>query len=120
MEINVNELAKAIQDTLENYSKDVVDKMEKSSDANAKKGAKKLRESGPKKTGKYRAGWTKKKVGTAHIVYNKDRYQLSHLLESGYMLRNGRRKEGRPHIKPVEVEMVRDFENDIKKAIQDG
>lgn len=121
MKISISDITKVVQETLQSYTKEVTDEMEKSADRNAKKGAKKLRETSPKRTEgskSYAAGWTKRKKGKTHTVLNRTKPQLTHLLEKGWTKRDGKKKEGTPHIKPVELEMVKDYEEDIRRAIK--
>ena len=70
----------------------------------AKGAVKQLKETSPKRTGKYAAGWTRKKKGKTIIVHNR-RYQLTHLLEKGHAKRGGGRVAARVHIAPVEKEV---------------
>ena len=72
----------------------------------AKEATKKLRQTSPKKTGKYAKGWTyqveKGRISNEATVYGKkDTYPLAHLLEFGHAKRNGGRVAGIEHIKPV-------------------
>ena len=75
----------------------------------------KLKASSPRSKGKssYKGGhyatkWTTEsdragKTDTTTIVYNKKpTYRLTHLLEHGWVARNGRRVPGQEHIKPVD------------------
>lgn len=93
----------------------------------AKEAASKLKNTSPKKTGKYARGWTvKKDKGTAgietYIVHNKTNYQLTHLLERGHVIRNKKGTYGRTspqiHIAPVEEwavdEVVKEIERELK------
>jgi len=71
-------------------------------------------------TGKYASGWTNKfeggRVSAQGTIYNQHA-GLPHLLENGHANRGGGRTAGRPHIKPVEEEIInameRAMENDI-------
>lgn len=59
-------------------------------------------------TGAYAKSWTWKmveeKLGEYGVVYNKEHYRLTHLLEHGHVIRNAYGTYGRtaprPHIKP--------------------
>lgn len=75
----------------------------------------KLKSSSPRSKGKssyagghYATKWTTEsdrmgKTDTTTVVYNKKpTYRLTHLLEHGWVARNGRRVPGREHIKPVD------------------
>ena len=52
----------------------------------------------------YAKGWKVKAIKTAgvrgkdYVVYNASKPQLTHLLENGWVMRNGRRHEGNDHI----------------------
>lgn len=76
----------------------------------AKEAASRLQNTSPKKTGKYAKSWkVKTQRGSAGIdeviVYNKDHYQLTHLLENGHVIKNAKGEYGRTspkkHIGPV-------------------
>lgn len=72
----------------------------------ANEAVKELRNTSPKRTGRYAKGWrVKMRRGysfTQAIIHNKDRYQLAHLLEHGHALRQGGRAPAIPHIAPAE------------------
>ena len=72
----------------------------------AKEAVKKLKSTGPKKTGDYARGWSVKKDSQGgQIVYNKSKPYLTQLLENGHVIRNKKGEYGRApahvHIKPV-------------------
>lgn len=102
---------------LDEYEEDVSSSVKKTVQSVAQKAAKAVRaEAKVFRGSRYRKGWSyrfktlKDKVDFQAIIYNKDRYQLAHLLEKGHVSRNGTGRtfgfvSGRPHIKPVE-EMV--------------
>ena len=70
-----------------------------------------LRTHSPKKYGDYQKGWSVKPYtegkNRGFIVYNRDHYQLTHLLEKGHAKRNGGRVRAIPHIRPVEEAEIR-------------
>ena len=51
------------------------------------------------------------------MIYNKDHYQLTHLLERGHAKRSGGRVEGRPHILPAEERAKNAFIVRIKEVV---
>lgn len=77
----------------------------------AKSTVKDLKNTSPKRTGDYAKTWAIKKQNMFNgdvylIVHNTKHYQLTHLLENGHVIKNGRGTYGRvraiKHIKPAE------------------
>lgn len=118
--IKIDELGKAIQNIVDEYSKEAQEVVNETLPKVGKKAVTELKKTSPKKTGKYAKGWKSKvekgRLGNQVVVYNKDKYQLTHLLEKGHAKVNGGRVEGHPHIKPAEEKAV---ENALK-MIKDG
>ncbi|AJD92031.1 prophage pi2 protein 37 [Jeotgalibacillus malaysiensis] len=115
---NIGDLAKEISRTLSAYTDEVKEGIEKAADIVATDGVAQLKSRGPYREGDYRRGWAKKKTKDGYVVYNKTNYQLTHLLEHGHATRNGGRVAGRPHIRPVEEDMIREFERMIEKVVR--
>lgn len=101
---------------LEDYNVEVVRVTNESIKEAAKEAAKTLKNGGPYKnrTGAYAKDWTagrrrnkkrEKKKSVVQIqgytVYNKDHFQLTHLLEYGHQSRNGGRAKAFSHIAPL-------------------
>ena len=124
--ISVDQLAAEIAKGLAEYSQDVVEKVNVSSEKVGKATVKQLRQTSPKKTGKYAKSWTmstEKEIGQPHkrIIHAKaPHYRLTHLLEHGHAKRGGGRVEGRPHIRPAEEEVIREFTREVEEAIKRG
>lgn len=123
----LNQVTSQLNEILNEYSMEVVRATNKAEATVAKEAASKLKNTSPKKTGKYARGWTvKKDKGTAgietYIVHNKTNYQLTHLLERGHVIRNKKGTYGRTspqiHIAPVEEwavdEVVKEIERELK------
>lgn len=73
----------------------------------AKEAAKKLKQTSPKRQGKYARSWkVKQEKGRlkvmATVYADKPEYRLTHLLEYGHAKRGGGRVQGIEHIAPVE------------------
>lgn len=118
MQINVSQLTKEITKQLQIYTEDVGEAISEATDEVTKEGIKLLKIKSPDKTGDYRKGWTRKKDAKGFIIHNKTDYQLTHLLENGHAKVGGGRVAARVHIRPVEEQIVADFEKLVKKAIQ--
>ncbi|HWI49114.1 MAG TPA: HK97 gp10 family phage protein [Rummeliibacillus sp.] len=113
-----DEIAQAIMDELIRYAKVVDEDVQSLAKKVAEEGAYRLSVVSPEgATGNYKTGWTVKKVEGKYVVHNKTDYQLTHLLEKGHAKVNGGRVDARPHIKPVEEEMIDEFVNGIEKMV---
>ncbi len=124
--INIDQLAAEIAKGLAEYSQDVVEKVNVSSEKVGKAAVKQLRQTSPKKTGKYAKSWTmttEKEIGQPHrrIIHAKaPHYRLTHLLEYGHAKRGGGRVEGKPHIRPAEEMVIREFMAEVEEVIKRG
>lgn len=118
-----NELI-AINDILNEYSKDIQEGITESAIKVAENGKNKLRVTSPKKTGKYSKGWrVQKKQGNGYVhatIYNATDWQLTHLLEKPHLLRNGKKSTPIVHIEPVEQECIQEFQKDVEQVIKNG
>ena len=126
--INIDQLAAEIAKGLADYSQDVVEKVNVSSEAVGKAAVKQLKQTSPKRpgSGKYAKSWTMKtepEVGQPHkrIVHVKaPHYRLTHLLEHGHAKKGGGRVEGKPHIRPAEEMVIQEFMQEVEEAIKRG
>ena len=109
-----NEIARALQE----YTTEVTEGLEEAKEEVANEAAKKLKSTSPKRTKAYSKGWRAKKVGTAWVVHNATRYQLTHLLEHGHAKRGGGRVAGIPHISPVEEKAIDEYTKRVEKVIR--
>src|SRR5690554_6254893 len=123
--ISIDQLANEIAKGLQEYSSDVIEGIDISSEKIAKKAVKQLKANSPKATGKYAKGWSKKTIKkfgetNSHIIYNKNKPGLTHLLEHGHAKRGGGRVQGKPHIRPVEQQIIEEFTSKVEKVIKGG
>lgn len=124
--IKIDQLAAEIAKELSKYSQEVVEKVNISSEKVGKAAVKQLRQTSPKKTGKYAKSWTmstEKEIGQPHkrIIHAKaPHYRLTHLLEHGHAKVGGGRVEGKPHIRPAEEMVIREFMAEVEEAIERG
>ncbi len=124
--INIDQLAAEIARGLAEYSQDVVERVNASSERVGKAAVKRLKQTSPKRTGAYAKAWamkTEPEVGQPHtrIIHVKaPHYRLAHLLEYGHAKVGGGRVEGIPHIRPAEEEAIREFTEAVEEAIKRG
>ena len=124
--IKIDQLAAEIAKELSKFSQEVVEKVNISSEKIGKEAVKQLRQTSPKKTGKYAKSWTmstEKEIGQPHkrIIHAKaPHYRLTHLLEHGHAKVGGGRVEGKPHIRPAEEMVIQEFVREVEEAIERG
>jgi hypothetical protein len=115
--------AQAVKEYLEIYVEDIGETVEETSNQIGKEARDELKQTSPKKTGKYAKGWTvrkdkKNKNYYTVKVWNRTDYQLTHLLEFGHATKNGGRTKAIPHIRPVEEKYKNKFEKQLKDKIR--
>lgn len=124
--IDVSHLAHEISNMLSTYSKEVAEKIDISSERIAKAAVKKLKASSPKDSGNYAKSWRLDSEGAYgqtknRIIYVKEpHYRLAHLIEHGHARAGGGRTQGKPHIRPVEQEVMKEFMEEVEEAIKNG
>ena len=124
--VSIDQLAAEIAKGLAEYSQEVVEKVNVSSERVGKAAVKRLKQTSPKRYGKYAKSWTmktEKLFGQPHtrIIHAKaPHYRLAHLLEYGHAKAGGGRVEGKPHIRPAEEEVIREFAREVEEAIKRG
>jgi len=115
---SIDELAREINRRLEMYTGSVTEDVNKAAEEVAKAGVAMLKSRSPKLTTDYSKGWKAKKVKGKWVVHNATDYQLIHLLERGHATRDGGRTRAIVHVKPVEEEIINDFEDKVRRSIQ--
>lgn len=114
----VGDLSKLIVQALAEYTNEVTEGVENAKEEVAKATVQELRRTSPRLTGDYAKGWSRKKVGTAQVVYNRTDYQLTHLLEHGHAKVNGGRVPGIPHIGPAEKKAIDEYTKRVEQVIR--
>lgn len=112
---------------LEQYGRKADEAVEKSAKRAGRDTAKDLKNTSPKRTGAYASSWTTKVTRSSGrligvTVYNKDHYQLTHLLENGHVIVNKKGEYGRTkpikHIEPAEQEGIQNFEQLVRAELE--
>lgn len=113
-----------INDILNEYSSDIQEAITTTAQEVAKEGVSELKNTSPKRTGKYRKGWRQKTdKGRGYvecIIYNATDYQLTHLLEKAHLKRNGGLTTPKVHIAPVEQKCISTYEKKVESIIKNG
>ena len=121
--VSVGQLASAVNDLLNEYSKTSADGVKKAVKKAGKTVKDEINGSAPVRTGRYAKSWTSKVTAESSqslevTVYSPSRYMLAHLLEHGHAKRGGGRVRAIPHIGPAEELGIEQLESDIKKALK--
>lgn len=113
-----------INKILNGYSIEIQEAIQNDAIKVSKIGVDKLKNTSPKRTGKYSKGWKVKTTkGNGFIqceIHNATSWQLTHLLEKPHAKRNGGTTTPKVHIKPVEQSCISQFEKDVENIIKNG
>lgn len=119
----IEQFQAAIEKMLAEYGDEVKGHMDEFIKKTMKKGTKAVKANSRQTfggTGWYADGWTNKfesgRVSSQGTIYN-EHAGMPHLLENGHAKRGGGRVAGRPHIKPVEDEIINATERALKNDI---
>lgn len=120
-----------LQIDLDDYGVEVLFALEEVTKKVGAEAVRKLKSTSPKSKGKssYKGGhyankWTTEsdrngKTDTSTIVYNKKpTYRLTHLLEHGFVARNGKRVPGQEHIAPVDNWVQEEVIKELERKLQ--
>lgn len=123
-------LSKQVGMILDDYNKEVVEASNKAIMSVSRKAVQQLKATSPKRPGhgQYAQSWASKKLETSlhgvqeRVVYNRDHYRLTHLLENGHAVYNKQggpfgRANGIKHIKPVEDWCQDALPKEVKKRL---
>ena len=122
--IGIDNLAGQITTTIRQYTEEVSEAIERELDNTSKAVLDDIKANSPVKTGKYKAGWKRKKESLGgsikYTIHNKNKPGLAHLLEFGHAKAGGGRVADKPHIRPAYDRHVSTMEDRIKRIIQSG
>lgn len=115
-----------VNKVLEDYADEVIEITGKTAKDVAEDAAKELKRSAPRSNRRgrhYRTGMAVKNTSKSRLyksftVYNKNKPQLTHLLEHGHAKVNGGRVAGTPHWAPAEQTAIKEYEDRIVRAIE--
>ena len=109
-----------IENLMEQYSEEVQQIANEAIKEVAQQTAEKLKSTSPQKSGQYARSWKVKAKDSSATVYN-TRYQLTHLLENGHVVRNKSGTYGRarafPHIAPAEEWAAQELQSEIERRL---
>ena len=117
----MTDFSKQLIDAMQQYTGAIGEEIETALQAVGKEAAAKLKDTSPKRSGKYRKGWkvtAERRSGEIIITVHNKHYRLTHLLEHGHKTRNGGRAAAVPHIAPVEEWAEREALKAIEKAVK--
>lgn len=112
---------------VEQYGRQAREAVEKAVRKTGRETAKDLKNTSPKRTGAYASSWSTKVTRSSGrligvTVYNKEHYQLTHLLENGHVIKNKKGEYGRTrpikHIEPAEQKGIADFEEYAREELE--
>ena len=120
--IKIDALADEVNKALVDYQKVTTDELKDTIKKAGKDAAKEIKQTAPKKSGKYAKSWTSRAIKETATnievsVYSSSRYQLAHLLEHGHALRGGGRAKAIPHIAPAEENAERQIESELRRKL---
>lgn len=120
--IEAKQLKKALENTLDQYSDDVIDLQKECVDEVTKEAHEILKKNAPIKRGRYKKSLKKKKMKESltikeNVLYSDKYYRIAHLLERSHATRNGKRTKGKPHFQPADEYVQDNFEKRIKNKI---
>lgn len=125
MSIHIDALAHEIVKSLDGYTEQVVEGIQRERKTAAKKAVAALKETSSKKSGEYGSSWGQTEEEhrgqkSSTVIHNKKHYRLTHLLENGHYTRNGGWAAARPHIKAVEESVIEEFVEGVKGVIRNA
>ena len=123
--VSIENFASEVMKILDEYCDDVSLGVSEATEHVAKLGAKAINQgaAGKFKGAKYRRSWTYRVEGrrykTSAVVYSRVP-GLPHLLEKSHPTGKNGRFEGRPHIEPIEQQIIEKYTNEVRRAILKG
>ena len=123
--IKPEDLGKAIAEQLTTYHKDKLEKVNAAGEKAVKQLVKLTKATAPKRSGGYAKSltYTKELKTGGDIAYTwgakAPHYRRTHLLVNGHATVNGGRVPGDPFLENALTEVLPDYENDVKEALEE-
>lgn len=123
--LTADNFSEQVSKILKDYEGDITDSVGEISLKIGKSGAQAIKNDANTKfkdvnlqKGRYGSGWKAEiteqtRLKTVVTIHNAKYPGLPHLLEYGHLTRNGKRTTPRPHIKPVEDQITKEFEAEV-------
>lgn len=120
--VSIKDLSKAITDNLRYQTQEIQTKIDKETKKIANQSKKIIEEQSPVgKREKYAKSWKLKKISNGvYKIYSDKQYRLTHLLEHGHILRNGKQSRAIKHIATGEEYARKELPSKIEKIIKDN
>lgn len=126
--IDLKDLASTIVQSVENYTTDIADAIDKEVDRTANAFLRDTKALAPvsnrQGAGRYKSGFKIVKEDSYGVIrrtiWNSKAPHLVHLLELGHVKVNGGRVEGKPHIRPAYERNVAGLQDRIERIIRNG
>lgn len=124
--VSIDGLANAVTQELKLYDQAVMRGIRDQVDKSMRQLVQETKGTAPVKTGKYRNSITSKVTNSSLRAYEKtwyvrgSAYRLSHLLNNGHALRDGGRYPGTQFIKKAEISVIKDYEDAIRRILENG
>lgn len=121
--IQIDQFASAVRDILQEYTDEVTTVTKEVTRETGTMVRKQIKDTAPKKTGKYAKSWRVKTVMETStkletVAYSPSRYMLTHLLEHGHAKRGGGRVAAVPHLAPAEEVGAEYMEKELERRLK--
>ncbi len=124
--VKIEDLAGAIQEELTIYHTGIIEAQDAAGDKAVKALVKRTKATAPKDRGAFRKSIAGKRLektdrGSKYVWYVKaPHHRLTHLLVHGHAKRDGGRTKADPFLKNALEQVLPEYENDVKEALQNG
>lgn len=119
--ISIDFLSQSITDNLNQQTSKIIEKIDKETKKISRQSIKIVQSNSPVRYGIYKSSFKLKKLKQGkYLIYSAKRYQLTHLLEHGHILKNGAISKAIPHIVKGEEYAQKELPAKIEKIIKEN